>query len=168
MLRTRTNNKVSQTLFLDTAANPSFVRKCDANRTDPTIPQTVHTPNGTFQSTETTKVAVKTSKGTMMVEALVHDGLSENLLSTTPIVNNMGEIIFDKTGAAVLTEETNNTIRPQIKYFAHRNKDLYTGDTTNGTICLNSSTKPRSEKPASEPDKTGKATQPTKATKEKR
>lgn len=146
--------KGKQTTFiLDTAANPSFVNKRKGMKTKLTRAKTIQTPNGTFVNNKATKVPVKTWTRSTAIEAIVHEG-PENVLSTTPIADNMGTLIFDTQGAVLLDTKIYNKINPELWYFACHNKNFNQVETQDGAICLNTVAEPTSETTAAQPQQT--------------
>lgn len=73
--------------------------------TKTTQPRNVQTAQGRFQTRITALIPLKTRNRTIKAEALVHKGLSANLLSVAPIVDGLGAIMFDDEGAALLEDK---------------------------------------------------------------
>lgn len=72
----------------------------------------------------------------MTAEALVYDKLLHNLLSATPVVKQVGPILLDKLGAAIIAKPWYNKSRKDIRYFARRSKSMYLIKPTKGAICF--------------------------------
>lgn len=70
----------------------------------------------------------------MTVDAIVQEGLPENLLSTTQLVENLGVLIFDAKGAAVLPTKHipklalyRSILKREIKFYtsSERNREQF-------------------------------------------
>lgn len=68
--------------------------------------RTVQTQSGTLLVTKVTIIPIKTTRKTMMVEALINEKLPIDLLRVTPIITKLGAILLDKVGAAVIPQHT--------------------------------------------------------------
>lgn len=97
--------------ILDTAANPSFIQSEIGTKAHTTNPRTLQITNGQFRSDLLTTVTVQAQNKTTKANAIVRKRLQANLLTNTPIVYNLGALLFDKSGAAQLTPSIYHTIK---------------------------------------------------------
>lgn len=124
------------TITLDCGANPSFIRTGTQIPTKLTRITQVNTPKGPFQTNKVATLTLKTKIKTANSKALVHDKLHQNLLSTTPIVENLGAVVLDTKGAALIPSKVYDNIKRELNYFGNRRNKLYQVPMTNGEICL--------------------------------
>lgn len=124
------------TMILDTAANPSYISDQVQVPTKLTNTRTIQTPNGQFLSNRAVMITLKKKTKPKKAEAIVHRHLPKNLLSTTPIVKDIGPIILADKGAAVLTGDVYNKVKHKLDCFANRRNNLYEVQLNDSTICL--------------------------------
>lgn len=124
------------TMILDSAANPSYHHDKVRIPTKLTKMRNIQTPNGKFLSNEAAMITLKKNQKEKTAEAIVHLMLPTNLLSTTLIVNDIGPIILDKKGTAVLTDGVYRKVKHTLDYLANRRKNLYEVPLDHSTICM--------------------------------
>lgn len=121
---------------LDTAANPSFVRHTQGQDTNTITACQVRTPMGVFKNPKATTITLRDTGRSVAAGALVYDKLPHYLLSATPVIKQVGPILLDTLGAAIIPQTWYNKLRKHISYFAKRSKDMYLIKPTQGAICL--------------------------------
>lgn len=129
-------SKYLSTLILDTGANHSFVKYQFGSPKRLGVPRKVETPNGSFRATKAATTILETKIRKIPIEALVHNKLPRNLLSTTPILRHIGPVLLDRKGASVLDYKVHKMSRPYLTFFAQRRKGLYEVPTRARAVCL--------------------------------
>lgn len=104
-------------MILDTAANPSYINTKRQTPTKLTHMRTVQTLNGKFKRNRTAMITLTHGHRAKTAEAIVHKKLPTNLLSTMPIVKDIGPILLDNAGAAVIPENVYQQVKSSIRYF---------------------------------------------------
>lgn len=99
------------TTILDTAANISFINLNNNIPTRLTRGHNIQTPNGMFRSNTAATITLQKGNRATKAEALVHDKLPRNLLSTTPIVQDIWPIIMDNNGAAIVNDDVYKKVK---------------------------------------------------------
>lgn len=133
---TETDEGNGKTITLDCGANTSFITKGVKILTKLTQTTQVQTANGPFKTSTRATLKLKTKDKTVNSPLLVHDNLPQNLLSTTPTVENLGAIVLDTKGARLLPDKTYNHIKNELYYFGRRRNKLYKVPINFGAICL--------------------------------
>lgn len=121
-------------MILETAVNLSFINNNNNIPKRLTYGRYIQKPNGMFRrNTEETINMTKGNRATTD-DALVHKKLPLNLLSTNPIVQDIGPIIIDNTGAKIVSDNVYIQVKPQLQYFANRKNKLYEVDVKDGEV----------------------------------
>lgn len=111
--------------ILDSGSNTSFILPDVRISQRLTNNRPVTTQNGAFRTKMAARVSLKTNKTRKQAEVLVHPGLPHNLLSVTPIVEELGALLLDKRGAALLKRSEYDKVKRTLQYFAIRRNKLY-------------------------------------------
>lgn len=130
------NQGKSHTFILDSGAIPSYVRRTEGFTPNPTQKTCVRTASGVLTTNKAVDIPLKTKTRMVRTPALVHNRLPHNLLSLKPIVDDLGAVLMDKKGAALVTDSQLKQLDHAIQYFAKRHKGLYKLKLKNGAICL--------------------------------
>lgn len=148
------------TFILDSGANPLFVHTKSGLPTYPAKTRQVATPNGHFRTKEATMITLRTPRQKIRSEALVFERLPRNLLSLTPIVQYIGAVMFDRTGAALIPDKEYDRLKSHVRYFARLRKGLYEVPNRAGAVCLGAQALDTVEARSANVHKTGTGDQP--------
>lgn len=98
-LEAKKENASKLTFILDTGDNRSFVRT--AAKRNPMIiwNHQLRTHSGKFRTTSETTIQIKMVGKQVKAQELVHGGLPQSLLSTTPLIKQLGPVFIDRQNA---------------------------------------------------------------------